>query len=88
MKDPCKKCVVRPACTIGCEPHDKFQEHVGELFRTKQRINSISVDIINYLETILTPLLFIFSIFDIIFHTIKYFLGKINIVDLKKKRKL
>ena len=87
MKDPCKKCSVRAACTIGCTPHDKFQEHVGELFRTKQRINSTWLDTVNYLETILAPLLFIFSIFDLIFHVVKYFLAKINIVDLKKKKK-
>ena len=87
MKDPCKECIVRAACSIGCTPHDKFQEHVGELFRTKQRINNTWADAGEHLATMLTPLTFILSLLDMIFHAAKYFLAKINVIDLKKKKR-
>ena len=87
MKDPCKICVVRAACTIGCTPHDKFQEHVGEMFRAKQRISNTWSDTLEYLATMLTPLTFILSLLDIVFHAAKYFLAKINVIDLKKRKR-
>jgi len=86
MKDPCKICIVRAACTIGCTPHDKFQDHLGQLTGTKLRIKSSWDDTKEALAIIAAPLVVILTIIDITFHALKYFLGKIHIIRLKKKR--
>lgn len=86
MKDPCKTCIVRATCTIGCKPHDEFQEHLGQLMGLKMRMKSTWEDTKETIVVMLTPLGFILTLLDIAFHATKYFLGKIHIIQLKKKR--
>lgn len=87
MKDPCKKCVVRAACTIGCTPHDKFQEHLGQLTGVKLRIKSTWSDTKEAVAVMLAPLVFILTLLDIAFHATKYFLAKNHVIDLEKKKR-
>lgn len=52
FKDPCKKCLVRPACTMACIDslkHDKFKAYIYQRVRAIKRTPQTIKNYISYL---------------------------------------